>query len=159
MAALRRVLLLQRSVPAALRFYRDALGLAEACAASAGRGAREHAFGEGDPREDESDVRYAELDAGGGSTLALLHTESEAALSVGYSPMLSFDVDDLDTVVNAALRAGARLDGPIKYPPHGRAAALRAPDGHMIGLYEPAADAKPQPAQTQRDAAPHTPKR
>ena len=32
---------------------------------------------------------------------------------------------------------GASLDGPIKYPEHGKVASLRAPDGHMIGLYEP----------------------
>lgn len=31
---------------------------------------------------------------------------------------------------------GARLDGPVRHETTGKAAALRAPDGHMVGLYE-----------------------
>ncbi|ONK75830.1 uncharacterized protein A4U43_C03F21010 [Asparagus officinalis] len=33
---------------------------------------------------------------------------------------------------------GAELDGPIKHEIHGKVAALRCIDGHMLGLYEPA---------------------
>ena len=62
---------------------------------------------------------------------------SEAQLSHGYSPILSFDVDDLDTVIAKCAQMGAQLDGPIQYPAHGKIAAMRSPDGHMIGLYEP----------------------
>jgi len=29
------------------------------------------------------------------------------------------------------------LDGPIKYPEHGKIASIRGPDGCMIGLFEP----------------------
>mmetsp|Transcript_28210 Transcript_28210/g.60108 ORF Transcript_28210/g.60108 Transcript_28210/m.60108 type:complete len:136 (-) Transcript_28210:465-872(-) len=65
--------------------------------------------------------------------------ESEAQLGVGYSPFLSFDVDDMDMTVARCVQMGANLDGPIQYPAHGKVAALRAPDGHMIGLYEPTA--------------------
>lgn len=64
--------------------------------------------------------------------------ESEAQLSQGYGPLLSFDVDDLDSVISKCAQMGAHLDGPIQYPAHGKVAALRTPDGHMIGLYEPA---------------------
>ena len=32
----------------------------------------------------------------------------------------------------------ALLHGPIKYPVQGKVAAVRAPDGHMLGLFEPA---------------------
>ncbi len=63
--------------------------------------------------------------------------ESEAQLSHGYGPILSFDVDDLDSVIARCAQMGAHLDGPIQYPAHGKIAALRSPDGHMIGLYEP----------------------
>ena len=63
---------------------------------------------------------------------------SEASASTGYSPILSFNVPDLDERVAALIGHGASLDGPIKYPPHGKVAALRSPDGHMISLYEPA---------------------
>jgi len=39
--------------------------------------------------------------------------------------------------VARCLALGAVLDGPIKYQPQGsRVAALRAPDGHMLGLVE-----------------------
>mmetsp|Transcript_27021 Transcript_27021/g.48757 ORF Transcript_27021/g.48757 Transcript_27021/m.48757 type:complete len:142 (-) Transcript_27021:266-691(-) len=69
--------------------------------------------------------------------LSIQACESEAQLGVGYSPFLSFDVDDMDTTVARCAQMGANLDGPIQYPAHGKVAALRAPDGHMIGLYEP----------------------
>ncbi|KAL9180088.1 hypothetical protein ACHAXT_008058 [Thalassiosira profunda] len=59
------------------------------------------------------------------------------ASGAGYSPFLNFDVDDMDMTVARCVQMGANLDGPIQYPAHGKVAALRAPDGHMIGLYEP----------------------
>mmetsp|Transcript_257 Transcript_257/g.490 ORF Transcript_257/g.490 Transcript_257/m.490 type:complete len:139 (+) Transcript_257:58-474(+) len=69
--------------------------------------------------------------------LSIQACESEAQLGVGYSPFLNFDVDDMDMTVARCAQMGAHLDGPIQYPAHGKVAALRAPDGHMIGLYEP----------------------
>jgi predicted enzyme related to lactoylglutathione lyase len=67
-------------------------------------------------------------------TLQAVHSEPQ--LSTGYSPLLSFEVDDMDTVVAKCAQMGAHLDGPIQYPAHGKVAALRSPDGHMIGLYQ-----------------------
>lgn len=61
----------------------------------------------------------------------------EALCSTGYSPMLSFDVVDLQDTITRLISMGAHLDGPIRYPTFGKVAALRAPDGHMISLYEP----------------------
>jgi len=69
--------------------------------------------------------------------LSIKAVESEAQLSHGYTPFLSFDVEDMDSVVARCAQMGAKLDGPIQYPAHGKVAVLRAPDGHMIGLYEP----------------------
>mmetsp|Transcript_30025 Transcript_30025/g.72507 ORF Transcript_30025/g.72507 Transcript_30025/m.72507 type:complete len:139 (-) Transcript_30025:455-871(-) len=69
--------------------------------------------------------------------LSVQACESEAQLGVGYSPFLNFDVDDMDMTVARCVQMGANLDGPIQYPAHGKVAALRSPDGHMIGLYEP----------------------
>jgi len=63
---------------------------------------------------------------------------NEAQLSVGYGPILSFDVEDMDNVIAKCAQMGGHLDGPIQYPAHGKVAALRSPQGHMIGLYEPA---------------------
>lgn len=69
--------------------------------------------------------------------LSIKAVESEAQLSHGYTPFLSFDVDDMDSVVARCAQMGAKLDGPIQYPAHGKVAVMRSPDGHMIGLYEP----------------------
>jgi len=69
--------------------------------------------------------------------LSIQAVDSEAQLSVGYSPFVSFDVEDMDSTIARCVQMGGHLDGPIQYPAHGKVAALRAPDGHMIGLYEP----------------------
>lgn len=79
---------------------------------------------------------WAELACGKSFTLNLQAVSNEAQLSVGYSPMLSFEVPDMDSVVARCAQMGAHLDGPIQYPAHGKVAAMRTPDGHMIGLYE-----------------------
>jgi len=57
-------------------------------------------------------------------------------MSTGYSPFLNFVVVDVDDTVQRLLRLGATMDGPIKYPVHGKVASVRSPDGQMVGLYE-----------------------
>jgi predicted enzyme related to lactoylglutathione lyase len=74
---------------------------------------------------------------GGSFHLTIKAVESEAQLCKGYTPILSFDVNDIDSVITRCIHMGASLDGPIQYPAHGKVAVLRSPDGHMIGLYEP----------------------
>jgi len=82
---------------------------------------------------------WAELGSTNDITLSLQAVHSnEAQLSTGYSPWITFEVDEMDPTVAAAVQAGAHLDGPIQYPAHGKVAMLRSPDNHMIGLYEPA---------------------
>lgn len=78
-----------------------------------------------------------ESDGGASFRLNIQSVEKEAQLSMGYSPFLSFNVDDMDTAVAQCAQMGGHLDGAIQYPAHGKVAALRAPGGHMIGLYEP----------------------
>ncbi|EFN54963.1 hypothetical protein CHLNCDRAFT_134732 [Chlorella variabilis] len=92
--SLRYVLLLQRDLQKAVRFYGDGLGLPVRVVTE----------------------RWAELVAGP-STLALKATDGEAYCSTGYSPVLAFNVDDLQSTL---------------------VAALRAPDGVMISLMETA---------------------
>lgn len=70
--------------------------------------------------------------------LYLHAASSEAQVSTGYSPMIQFHVHDMDTTISKCVQLGGHLDGPIQYPAHGKVAALRSPEGHMIGLYEPA---------------------
>ena len=71
-----------------------------------------------------------------GASLALQRADAESQLTPGYSPIIHFEVDDIQARVNAALSLGGRLDGKIQYETHGAVAAVRAPDGHMIGMYE-----------------------
>ena len=122
---LRHILLLQRDVPLAAAFYERALGL----------------------RVTVSTETYAELasespsdstasNAPIGASLALQRADAESQLTPGYSPIIHFEVDDIQARVNAALSLGGRLDGKIQYETHGAVAAVRAPDGHMIGMYE-----------------------
>ncbi|KAL5716486.1 hypothetical protein ACHQM5_018170 [Ranunculus cassubicifolius] len=63
---------------------------------------------------------------------------SDHVVQKGYSSLLSFTVTDINTTVTKLMALGAELDGPIKYEIHGKVAAVRCMDGHMIGLYEPA---------------------
>lgn len=112
-ASLRHVLLLQRDVDVAARFFRDGLGLAV------------RAWGQ----------EWAELEAGS-TRIAFKRVDSEAHRTCGYTPFLSFDVEDMDVMVPKLLQLGGTLDGPIKYHAHGKVAALRAPDGPMISLFE-----------------------
>ena len=110
-------MLMIKDVPKAVQFYHEGLGL---------------------PVIHMTD-RWCELDTGNGSApLALKAVDGEAACTTGYSPFISFDVDDMDSTVARLIQMGAELDGPIKYPPHGKIAAIRSPDGHMIGLFEEA---------------------
>eukprot|EP00873_Tetraselmis_striata_P035390 jgi/Tetstr1/455654/TSEL_042465.t1 len=115
MATLRSVMLLQRDVGRAARFYSEGLGLRVAVLTE----------------------RWAELHGGGNMTLTLKAVDGEAFCSVGYSPFLQFTVQDMDSTLPRLLSMGGMLDGPIKYPVEGKVAAVRAPDGHMIGLFEP----------------------
>jgi hypothetical protein len=45
---------------------------------------------------------------------------SEAACSSGYTPFLNFDVQDMSETIPRLLMLGAMMDGPIKYPTHGK---------------------------------------
>mmetsp|Transcript_15390 Transcript_15390/g.37899 ORF Transcript_15390/g.37899 Transcript_15390/m.37899 type:complete len:124 (+) Transcript_15390:96-467(+) len=71
--------------------------------------------------------------------LSLQGVLSESKLSTGYSPMLTFEVKDMDSIVATCCQLGGHLDGPIQYPAYGKIAAMRAPCGHMIGIFEPVA--------------------
>ena len=125
---LRHILLLQRDVPLAAAFYERALGLrVTVCTETYAELASES--------PSDSTASNAPI----GASLALQRADAESQLTPGYSPIIHFEVDDIQARVNAALSLGGRLDGKIQYETHGAVAAVRAPDGHMIGMYERAA--------------------
>ncbi|XP_020589168.1 uncharacterized protein LOC110030671 [Phalaenopsis equestris] len=113
--AFRWVLQLHKDVPRAAQFYSEGLGFTI----------------------DVCTLRWAELKSGS-LKLALMHANSDVSMQKGYSSILSFTVSDIQSTVTKLMTFGAELDGPIKYEIHGKVAAVRCIDGHMLGLYEPA---------------------
>ncbi|CAN6443881.1 unnamed protein product [Victoria cruziana] len=115
MASFRWLLQLHKDVPKAAQFYSEGLGFTvNVCT-----------------------LRWAELQSGP-LRLALMQSSSEVMMQKGYSSLLSFTVKDISATVTKLMSLGAELDGPIKYEVHGKVAAVRCIDGHMLGLYEPA---------------------
>lgn len=80
---------------------------------------------------------YARLEGGGGLSIDVQQTDNEATLSVGYAPLLCFEVAaGLDSIVPALLTAGGRLDGAIAHTELAQVVCMRSPDGHMISIME-----------------------
>ena len=71
--------------------------------------------------------------------ISLQGVTSESQLSTGYSPLLTFEVNDMDSIIAKCCQLGGQMDGPIQFKAHGKVAAMRAPCGHMIGIFEPVA--------------------
>ena len=115
MARLSRILLLSRDVEAAVAWY-SKLGLRVAHAEI---------------------PAYARLDAGS-IAIDIQHSDSEASLCTGYSPLIHFQVESgLDMLIPSLLMAGGRLDGAIQHTEVAQIACIRSPDGHMISISEP----------------------
>lgn len=142
MASLRSIILIVRNVEASVAFY-EKLGLPIlACLpddwALLGTGQANSQQG---PSEDAVTIQLKQV------------SDSEASHNAGYSPVLSYRVADLDTLVPELLMQGANLDGAIKYSPTGKVAHLRTPHNcgsHMISLVEPNEDSQPGPGQQLR---------
>ncbi|CBI34428.3 unnamed protein product, partial [Vitis vinifera] len=114
-ASFRWILQLHKDVPRAARFYSEGLDFTiNVCT-----------------------LRWAELQSGP-LKLALMQNQSDHDMQKGYSSLLSFTVTDINSTVTKLMALGAELDGPIKYEIHGKVAAMRCIDGHMLGLYEAA---------------------
>ncbi|GAA2091623.1 VOC family protein [Actinomadura alba] len=98
-------------VGAAVRFYRDVLGL-------------EMRFQDGE--------RFAALD-GEGTTLAIAGPQER----VVSGPVVSFKVDDVTAMVDRLTAAGALLVRGPEEGPHEVRAVLRDPAGNPLVLYAP----------------------
>eukprot|EP00002_Diphylleia_rotans_P009539 TRINITY_DN1991_c0_g1_i4.p3 TRINITY_DN1991_c0_g1~~TRINITY_DN1991_c0_g1_i4.p3 ORF type:complete len:100 (-),score=9.45 TRINITY_DN1991_c0_g1_i4:200-499(-) len=94
---LRSIVVYVRNVNASAAFFERGLGLALVRRANDG----------------------AELSCGH-TTLGIQQAESEAQCSVGSSPVLAFETTDLTGTVARLLQMGAHLDGPIRFPVHGK---------------------------------------
>ncbi|KAF6172953.1 hypothetical protein GIB67_006329 [Kingdonia uniflora] len=115
MASLRWIIQLHKDVPKAARFYSEGLDFSvNVCT-----------------------LRWAELQSGPLKLALMQQSNSDNVLQKGYTSLLSFTVPDIDITMTKLMALGAELDGPIKHEIHGKVAALRCIDGHMLGLYEP----------------------
>jgi predicted enzyme related to lactoylglutathione lyase len=103
------VLYTAEDVTAAVRFYRDALGLTVK-------------FQDGD--------RFAALD-GGGTTFAIAGPEEQ----IVREPAVSFKVDDVAAMTDTLTAAGAELVRGPEEGPHEIRAVLRDPAGNPFVLY------------------------
>ncbi len=110
-ATFKHIMLMVNDVESAVKFYSEGFGL--------------------DVKKNSS--AWAELDAGG-TTIAL---HSAEGANGGSSPILSFQVDNVEQRVNQLESLGATLEGPIREPSFGKVAAMRTPDGHLVSLLEP----------------------
>eukprot|EP01025_Chloroclados_australasicus_P061482 TRINITY_DN8077_c0_g1_i1.p1 TRINITY_DN8077_c0_g1~~TRINITY_DN8077_c0_g1_i1.p1 ORF type:complete len:204 (+),score=14.23 TRINITY_DN8077_c0_g1_i1:208-819(+) len=115
MVLLQHVLLLQRNVPRAAKYYAEGVGL----------------------KLKVLTETWAELEAGS-STIALKQVAGESFRTTGYSPFLAFRVSELQETLQRIIPLGAEMDGPIRFTASGKVAAVRNPDGHMMSLFEPA---------------------
>ncbi|KNA14768.1 hypothetical protein SOVF_104660 [Spinacia oleracea] len=114
-AVFKWVMQMHKDVPRAAKFYSDGLGFTvNVCT-----------------------PRWAELHSDS-FKLALFHSSSDHVVQKQYSSLLSFTVTDINITVMKLIELGAELDGPIKHEIHGKIAALRCLDGHVVGLHEPA---------------------
>nr|CCA15665.1 hypothetical protein PITG_11022 [Albugo laibachii Nc14]CCA16271.1 hypothetical protein PITG_11022 [Albugo laibachii Nc14] len=111
---LRQLLIISRDLTRSTRFFQSGLGLPLIKATES----------------------FAEFDTKSGVPLCIKLAQNEAVCSTGYSPFLNFNIDNMDDLIPRLLTMGATMDGPIKYPAHGKIASIRSPDGVMIGLYE-----------------------
>lgn len=131
MALLKYIVLLNTDVPRSARFYAHGLGLAVTVCSE----------------------RWAELQSGAFRIALMQAPKGTDPPARGYSPFLSFDIDDMEGTVTRLLSMGAELDGSIKYAPHGKVAAVRCLDGHMLGLFEPA-ETKTKPEKFAKPGGP-----
>ncbi|XP_050907283.1 uncharacterized protein LOC127120784 isoform X1 [Lathyrus oleraceus] len=112
-ASFRWLLQLHKDVPKAARFYSEGL----------------------DFTVNVCTLRWAELQSGP-LKLALMHSPIDQSAQKEYTSLLSFTVTDINSTVTKLMALGAELDGPIKYEIHGKVAALRCIDGHVLGFVE-----------------------
>jgi predicted enzyme related to lactoylglutathione lyase len=108
------ILIFARDMDKMLRFYRDTLGLKVRFA----------------------NAHFAELAAGGGAGIAL-HAGLEPSASTDGDVMIEFTVDDIETCARLLSERGVKVD-PIRTETFGKIAQLRDPEGHRIGLEQPA---------------------
>ena len=110
---LKHIMLMVNDMEAASRFYAEGLGLPLRV----------------------STPMWAELDTG--KIMLALHA-TEDPVQPSNTAILSFYADDIHETIEHLESFGATLEGRVREPSFGKVAAMRAPDGALISLMEPA---------------------
>ena len=105
--ALKNIMVLTKNVEKSSQFYSDALGL----------------------KLIHQTSTFAELRDKNKVKLVLKQVDQEAYTKVGYSPILNYEVEDLDSVLESCKQHGAELDGDIIEDEIYRVACLKNPEG------------------------------
>jgi len=111
---LRNIILFTRDIDKTSSFFTDALGL----------------------KVIHQSQIFAELTDASKQKIYLKKSFSEAYCSTGYSPMLNFEIENLDNMIEKAKVYGAILDGEKIQDENHKIACIRVPEGPMIGLVE-----------------------
>eukprot|EP00730_Choanoeca_flexa_P011576 TRINITY_DN27141_c0_g1_i1.p1 TRINITY_DN27141_c0_g1~~TRINITY_DN27141_c0_g1_i1.p1 ORF type:complete len:123 (+),score=16.61 TRINITY_DN27141_c0_g1_i1:115-483(+) len=119
MSVLRSALLLVRDITATRQFLEQGLKLPLMAQSS------EQQLLFGDMNASGADIIVKEIEVG-----------VESPLSVGYWPMLTFEVQNFDETMYRLIEHGAKMDGAVTYDTTCKTAVLRAPDGFMLSIYE-----------------------
>jgi len=111
--ALKYILLLEPSIPRAIDFYQQGLGATLRVATTS----------------------WAELHVGD-TTIALKQDSVvESTTTTNRTPMLVFDVDNVQDRLTRLLEMGARMDGGVQYTLDGsRLAVVQSPTGYLVGI-------------------------
>merc|ERR1711976_660906 len=81
-------------------------------------------------------TEYAELVDKNNVKLVFKQTESEAHTKIGYSPIITFNVESYDMAMEKLEAYDVEFDGEPIDNEMGKLACIRTPEGLMIGIYE-----------------------
>jgi len=138
MCSLRYLLLLEKDVPRAVEFLQRGVGASVKVATTSWA---ELEIGDTIVALKQSPGSTDSLDGRLGSTDSLdSHKQqrpSDSTFMGGHSPMMVFDVDDLQERLVTMIQMGAQMDGSIQYTVEGsKVAVVKSPSGHILGMIE-----------------------
>jgi len=137
MCSLRYLLLLEKDVPRAVEFLQRGVGASVKVATTSWA---ELEIGDTIVALKQSSGSTDSLDGRIGSGSLDSHKEqqpSDSTFMGGQSPMMVFDVDDLQERLVTMLQMGGQMDGSIQYTVEGsKVAVVKSPSGHILGMIE-----------------------
>ena len=135
MTALKYILLLEPNIPKAVEFYQRGLGATLRVATTS--------WAELYAGDTTIALKHHGSDTSPGSTMSVAtatdttrSSETTTTAMMGSkTPMLVFDVDNVQDRLTRLLEMGARMDGGVQYTLEGsRLAVVQSPSGYLVGI-------------------------